>query len=76
MTCTPSDDSDEPGHPPCLIRVFAVRMKKLPIERLANTLIRLGGCPGRSKSSLGTQSDCWFCPSAAEINLFEYIFNI
>ena len=43
MTCTPSDDSDEPGHPPSLIRVFAVRTKELPIERLAKTLIRLGG---------------------------------
>ena len=26
--CTPSEDSDQPGHPPSLIRVFAVRMKK------------------------------------------------
>ena len=26
--CAPSEDSDQPGHPPCLIRVFAVRMKK------------------------------------------------
>ena len=25
MTCAPSDDSDLPGHPPTLIRVFAVR---------------------------------------------------
>ena len=24
----PNKDSDQPGHPPCLIRVFAVRMKK------------------------------------------------
>ena len=24
----PSEDSDQPGHPPNLIRVFAVRMKK------------------------------------------------
>ena len=28
MTCAPSEDSDHPGHPPSLIRVFAVRMKK------------------------------------------------
>ena len=28
MTCAPSEDSDQPGHPPSLIRVFAVRMKK------------------------------------------------
>ena len=26
--CAPSEDSDQPGHPPSLIRVFAVRMKK------------------------------------------------
>ena len=28
MVCAPSEDSDQPGHPPSLIRVFAVRMKK------------------------------------------------
>ena len=28
MACAPSKDSDQPGHPPSLIRVFAVRMKK------------------------------------------------
>ena len=26
--CAPSEDSDQPGHPPSLIRVFALRMKK------------------------------------------------
>ena len=25
MTCVPSEDSDQPGHPPSLIRVFTVR---------------------------------------------------
>ena len=28
MACAPSEDSDQSGHPPSLIRVFAVRMKK------------------------------------------------
>ena len=28
MACAPSKDSDQPGHPRILIRVFAVRMKK------------------------------------------------
>ena len=28
MACAPSKDSDQPGHSPSLIRVFAVRMKK------------------------------------------------
>ena len=42
MTCVPSEDSDQPGHPPSLIRVFAVSMKKtlgpcLPTECTAKT---------------------------------------
>ena len=28
MAYAPSEDSDQPGHPPSLIRVFTVRMKK------------------------------------------------
>ena len=28
LTCAPSEDSDQPGHPTSLIRVVAVRMKK------------------------------------------------
>ena len=76
MTCTPGDDSDEPGRPPSLIRVSADRMNKLPIERLAKTLIRLNGCSGWSESSLGSHSDCWFCPGAAKIILFVYKFHI
>ena len=35
--------------------------------RTAKTLIRLGGCPGWSESSLGAQSFCWFCHVAAHI---------
>ena len=33
----------------------------VPIKPTARTLIRLGGCPGWSESSLGAQSLCWFC---------------
>ena len=28
MAGAPSEDSDQPGHPPSLIRIFAARMKK------------------------------------------------
>ena len=28
LTCAPSEDSDQPGHPSILFRDFAVRMKK------------------------------------------------
>ena len=81
--CAPSEDSDQPGHPTSLIRVFAVRLKKAWVlsyplsaqRRLwsdwadAKTLIRLGGCPGWSESSLGAQSLCWFCHEVAQLSL-------
>ena len=69
VACAPSEDSDQPWHPPSLIRVFAVRMKKdlVLIEHTAKTLIRLGGCPGWSEFSLGAQSFCWFCHEAAHL---------
>ena len=63
VACAPSEDSDQPGYPPSLIRVFAVRMKEawvhsypLSTEQRAKTLIRLGGCPGWSESSLGAHA--------------------
>ena len=34
--------------------------------RIAKTLIRLGGCPGWSESSLGAHSLCWLCHVAAK----------
>ena len=46
MTFATSEDSDQPGHPPSLIRVRCPHEgtlgPKLPIERTAKTLIRLG----------------------------------
>ena len=49
MTCAPSEDSDQPGHPPSLIRETLGPW--LFIECTAETLIRLGGCLGWSASS-------------------------
>ena len=60
ITCAPSEDSDQPGHQPSMIRVFTVRMKKprvlgYPMSAQgilwsdwagAQALIRQGGCPG------------------------------
>ena len=43
---------------------------QLPNEYPAKTLIRLGGCPGWSESSLGAQSFCWFCLEAAHFRIF------
>ena len=48
MACAPSEDSDQFGHSPSLIKVFAVRMKKAwlfsyPLSA-QHRLIRLDGC--------------------------------
>ena len=55
MTCASSEDSYQPGHPPSLIRVFAVHMKKGWILSYSqSTQQRLWcGCPIWSESSLG-----------------------
>ena len=70
MTRAPSEDSDQPGHPPSLIRVFTVRsmgswgpnVSSCRQRRLWShwadaqaDLSRLDRCPGWSESSLGTQ---------------------
>ena len=55
----PSEDSNQPGHPPSLISLSCPREERLvpllPFEHKAKTLVRLGGCPGWSESSLGAQ---------------------
>ena len=76
MTCAPSEDSDQPRHPPSLIRVFAVRLKNFgslatcihwaPSEysyqtaRLRRLVWIFAGCT------------CWFCHAAA---LFFCLFS-
>ena len=57
--CVHPAKTDQPGHPPSLIRIFTVRMKKAwflcyPVSAQWR-LIRLGGCPGWSESSLGAK---------------------
>ena len=58
--CAPSEDSDQPGHPPSLIRDFAVRSIGSLGPKLSSCgqrrLIRSGGCAGWSESSLGAHA--------------------
>ena len=59
MACAPSEDSDQPGHPPSVSRVFPVRLKKariLSYPLRAQRMLTLGGCPGWSESSLGAHA--------------------
>ena len=54
--------------------VFVVRMKKACVLSYLlsaqRRLIRLGGCPDWSESSLGAHSLCWFCHEADHILLW------
>ena len=49
---------------------------KLPIERTAKTLIRLGGCPGWSESLLGAHSFYWFCHVVAHLCHCSYLSKL
>ena len=75
MTCAPSEDSDQPGHSPSLIRVFTGCLKKLwvlsyPLSA-QRRLIRLGGCPGWSESSLGAHVILLVLSCAGSILCFQ-----
>ena len=77
VTCAPREDSYQPGQPPSLIRVFAVRIKKawvlsylLSAQR---RLITLGGYPGWSESSLGARLFVGFVTGRLITFLYWYI---
>ena len=55
--CAPSTDSDQPGHLPSMIRVFAVRMKKAWVLSY----------PLSAQRGLWSDWLCWFCHVAAHL---------
>ena len=72
MACAPREDSDQPGHPPSLIRVFAVRMKKAwvftyPLS--AHRRFWSDWADAQADLSLrwAQRSFCWFSHEAAHI---------
>ena len=69
--CAPSEDSDQPGHPPSLIRVFAVRMKKpgsLATHRAHSAdSDQTGRMPRLIWVFAGALSFCWFCHVVAQL---------
>ena len=71
VACAPSEDSDQPGQPPSLIRVFAIRMKKALVlsypMSAQRSLWSNWACPGWSESLLGAHSFCWFCHVVVQI---------
>ena len=71
MPCVPSEDSDQPGHPPSLIRDFAVHMKKACVLGYPlSALRRLSSDWADAQADLSlrwAQSFCWFCHEVAQI---------
>ena len=72
MTCEPSEDSDQPGHPPSLIRVFAVRMKKhwvLSDPLSAQQRLWSDWADAQADLSLHWMHIpfCWFCHAVAQM---------
>ena len=68
MTCAPNKDSDQSGHPPSLIKGFAVCSMGSWGPNVSSCgqwrLIRLDERPGRSEFA-GRRSFCRFCHEAA-----------
>ena len=68
MACAPCEDSDQPGHLPSLIRVFAVRMKKAwVLSYPLSTQRRLIRWAHRSV--------CWFCHEVAHFKTIHHLNN-
>ena len=82
MACAPSEDSDQPGHPPSLIRVFAVRMKKawaLSYPLRAQRRLWSDWVDAQADLSLrcAHMPFCWFCHWVVHILCTSYaIFAI
>ena len=78
MACAPSEDSDQPGHPPSLIRVFAVRMKKtwvLSYPLSAQRRLWSDWADAQADLSLRWAHFCWFCHEAAHI-IVSYSYKV
>ena len=71
MTCASSEDSDQPGRPPSLIRVFVVHLKKVLVlnypevhNKDSDQTVQI---PRLIWVCRAHMSFCWFCRSFAHI---------
>ena len=86
VPCAPSEDSDQPGHSPSLIRVFVVRMKRawvLSYPFSAQRRLWSDWADAQADLSLlwAHTPFCWFCHEAAHfetdlIDLQETLINL
>ena len=73
MACAPSEDSDQPGHPPSLISVFAIRMKKAwvfsyPLSAQRRLWSDWANVQADLSLRWAHMSVCWFCHEAAQMS--------
>ena len=73
LACAPSKDSDQPGHPPSLIGVLTVRMKKAwVLSYLLSAQQRLWSDWADAQADLSLcwalMPFCWFCHGAAHVS--------
>ena len=83
MACSPSEDSDQPGHAPSLVRVFAVRVKKTwvlsyPLSAQRRLWSDLADAQADLCLRWAHMPLCWFCHEAAHIttnclSIYRYI---
>ena len=70
MACAPCEDSAQQTDQNLRCPHEEILGPKLPIDRTAKTLIRLGRCPGGSEFSLGAHAILLFCHEAAVLFVF------
>ena len=80
MACAPSEDSDQPGYPPSLIRVFAVRTKKawiLSYPLSAQRRLWSDWTDAQADPSLrwAHMPFCWICHALAQFYLITCTSN-
>ena len=81
MESAPSEDSDQPGHPPSLIRVFVVRIKKAWVLSYSlSAQRRLWSDWADAQAVLSHRwahmPFCWFYHEVAQIYFIECVENI
>ena len=77
MTCAPSEDSDQPGHGSAQsdqglhCALIGSQGSNVSFMRIEKTLIRLGGYPALSESSMGAQEILLVLSSGGSICVFQ-----
>ena len=76
VACAPSEDSDQPGYPLSLIRVFAVRMKKAwvlsyPLNAQRRLCSDWAYAPSDLSLRWAHMPLCWFCHEVAQMSFLK-----